>query len=76
VPSKHDPLNEKPALLGQALLFGRESSNLKTLTAMYGKGFSQPLPAFCIRYHPEDGSRRLLSGGETTFIGQVLEVFK
>ena len=42
----------------------------------YGKGFLQPPPAFSIRYRLWDGSRRLRSGEETTFIGSVLEIFK
>jgi hypothetical protein len=67
----------KPALGRAGPVFGREISNLKKLSPLGTvKGFYSHSSHFVFATIVANGSRRLRSDGETTFIGEVLEVFK
>jgi len=61
-------LKRKPALSGGFFILGERDCDLKSLHFTNGKGFLQPLPAFCYRYRSCGRVTADAQREETTFI--------
>jgi len=67
---------KKPAITDGFLNFREKDLLFLKALVPYGKGFLQPLPVFCFRYHPKVGHGVRATIEETTFIIELLEIFQ